>query len=528
VSRHTRLAVALYIVVGVVYTWPLVLSPLSAFPGPEGNHDAHAFLWNNWWIAQALWVRHVSPFYTPIIFAPFGADLRLHTFGLLYGALSSPFVPVLGTTGVLSLQLLATPVLNGFAMFALVAKLSGRRAPALVAGLLLAATPAVNFHLTAGRPSCAAVWPLVWSISALLDAVASPSARSAAWFGAALLALLLVDQQVAMFGLLWLALLGIDSLQSGRMKWPAARTIGIATAALAAPFIWLYARPLTSPGFTTPAASEAFTYSYPLALFWRPGLIWRAFGSLLPLAFVAAAGRIRGDRRLLVWWAGSALFLILMLGPSAYIFAALQHLPGLAQFRTPYRFQIPAAIGFSVLAGLLLSQASNRMLTVVAVAVFVDLLAYRVAHPVLLQSMPHEPVYEAIAVDPTDRLVLEVPVGVRAGTDQIGPGEIFTFYQPVHRKRLINGMLARGPLHALDYYRRSPALMFLAHEQAPPGDLASDLRRLVRDLEVGFIVIHADRMERPWHEQVVALVNTLDGLEPIHTGRTETMAFRLP
>ena len=157
-----------------------------------------------------------------------------------------------------------------------------------------------------------------------------------------------------------------------------------------------------------------------------------------------------------------------------------------------------------------------------------DVVLYRVAHPVLVQSMPVQPVYAQIAQDLRDVVVLEVPVGVRTGTDRIGDGEIFTFYQPTHGKRLINGFAARGPLEALAYYRGSPALMFLAHEPAPAGDLVADLRRQLHELGVGYIVIHADRMDARWRAQTLALFQQLDGLEPIATERSDTIAFRRP
>jgi hypothetical protein len=526
-SRTVGLAVLSYALVAAVYTWPLVLTPLSAFPGQPGDADVHGFLWNNWWIAEALWARHQSPLRTDMIFAPFGADLRLHTFGLLYGVLSSPVMPVLGAVGVLSMQLLLTPVLNGLAAYGLVTKLSGRRASGLVAGMLLAATPAVNFHLTVGRASCAAVWPVLWAISALLDVLERPSKQSAAWFGVALLVLLLVDQQMALFGLLWLMVLGADALVRGRISRPALRSLAMAAAVVVIPFLWLYAAPLTATGYTVPAASEAATYSYPPSLFWRPAMIWRAYGAMLPLAFLAATWQLRRDRALVVWWLGAALFLVLSLGPAAEVFALLQHLPGFTQFRTPYRFQIPAAVGLVVMAGLMVSRAPRRTIAAVLLAAAVDLIAFRAVHGMSLQTMPAEPVYAQIAADPADRLVLEVPVGVRTGTDRIGPGEVFTFYQPLHRKRLINGLLARGPLDALDYYRRSPALMLLAHEPPPPGDVDADLRRQLKALNVGYIVIHTDQMDSVWQERVLDLFSDV-GAERLETGRSETLAFRLP
>jgi hypothetical protein len=525
-SRAARLAALSYALVGILYTWPLALAPSSTFPGHAGDADAHGFLWNNWWIAHALWARHRSPLRTDMIFAPFGADLRLHTLGLLYGVLSSPLLPWLGTIRVLSLQTFLTPVLNGLAAFGLVAKLSGRRDAAFVAGLLIAATPAVNFHIAVGRVACAAVWPLIWAISALIEVLERPSFRSAAILGVAIVTMLLADQQIALYGFLWLTVVAVSALFSGRLSVAACRWLVPAIAIVLAPFIWLYARPFAARGYTVPAAFEASTYSYPISLLWRPALVWRAYGALLPIAFVAGAWQLRRNRRLLVWWIGSALFLVLTFGPAGVVFSLLRQLLGLAQFRTPYRFQMAVAVGFAVVAGALMSTASRRTLAIVTFAAVTDLVAYRVIYSFPLQSMPAEPVYDQIAADPADRLVLEVPVGVRTGTDRIGPGEIFSFYQPQHGKRIINGMVARASLAALDYYRRSPALMFLAHETPPPGDIAADLRQQLRALNVGYVVIHTGGMDPGWCERVLDLLRTIDA-ERLNTGRPDTIALRV-
>jgi hypothetical protein len=140
--------------------------------------------------------------------------------------------------------------------------------------------------------------------------------------------------------------------------------------------------------------------------------------------------------------------------------------------------------------------------------------------------MRAEPVYEQIARDERDCVVLEVPVGVRSGTDQIGSGESLSYYQPVHHKRMLNGMIGRVPLAALDYYRSSPALMFLAHERRPPGDVAADLRIKLRDLRVGYVVIHPEMMDRAWFEETITLFSGVDGLRRLET-TTDVVAFSL-
>ena len=74
-----------------------------------------------------------------------------------------------------------------------------------------------------------------------------------------------------------------------------------------------------------------------------------------------------------------------------------------------------------------------------------------------VQTLAGHPVYTMIAGDTKPGIVLEVPFGVRSGTDRIGTGERLNFYQPRHRRRMINGMIARVPLVALDIPRLAGA-----------------------------------------------------------------------
>src|SRR5262245_45422732 len=76
--------------VGALFTFPLILKLTTHFPGAPVDEDVFCFIWNNWWISYAILERHQSPLTTNFILAPFEVDLRLHTFGLLYGVLSMP------------------------------------------------------------------------------------------------------------------------------------------------------------------------------------------------------------------------------------------------------------------------------------------------------------------------------------------------------------------------------------------------------------------------------------------------------
>src|SRR5262249_40259900 len=109
-----------------------------------------------------------------------------------------------------------------------------------------------------------------------------------------------------------------------------------------------------------------------------------------------------------------------------------------------------------------------------------------------------------------------------------GPGEEFNFYQPIHHKRMINGMLARAPLAALAFYRASPAFMFLAEEATPDrAVVVADFRRKLRELRVGYVVMHADRIDDRWRVLFVEALAGVPELEQFESGRAETISYRV-
>jgi hypothetical protein len=65
----------------LAFLWPIPARLGREIAGPMG--DNLIFYWNVWWFREALWRRHVSPFHTPMLFHPQGADLAYHTTALL-------------------------------------------------------------------------------------------------------------------------------------------------------------------------------------------------------------------------------------------------------------------------------------------------------------------------------------------------------------------------------------------------------------------------------------------------------------
>ncbi len=523
-------------------TYPLVRRLGAAFPG--AGTDVFGFLWNNWWIHHALSHHLAKPYLTTYIFAPFRLDLRLHTVGFLYGLLSAPFFGLLGQVRVLNLQLLATIALNGYFTYRLVRRLTGERAIALLCGLLATSMNGINFHIGPGRPSCGAFWTAIAAITCFVELDQDPRPATVVLGAVSLVAMFLADQQVALYGSMWLVLLAANRfLRRGglaRLRRLAPAMLVLASAGFAAAYV-LYLRPWKYDlGYDVPGAVEALNYSDRPEHLLHFGLFWTLYGVVLPVAMPIVLARLGRVREAIPWALGAVFFYLLTFGPvlaGTHLpmpFALVRHLPGLENFRTPYRFRMPAVFGAIVALGLVLRAATARLgpraraavVAALGLVALADAARLKWQRPFLLREMPPQPVYAEIGRDPEPSVLLEVPVGVRNGTDRIGiDGEILTYYQPIHGKRLVNGFVARSPLAAIDYYRRSPAFMYLAGELPPPGDVTADLRQKVEELGVGYIVVHPDMMKPERVAPTLRLLSALPGLTPIAAG-PELVAFR--
>jgi hypothetical protein len=89
----------------------------------------------------------------------------------------------------------------------------------------------------------------------------------------------------------------------------------------------------------------------------------------------------------------------------------------------------------------------------------------------------------------------------------------------------VNGSTSRLPVAALEYYRSSPAIMFLAGEKLPPGDLAADLERRMRELNVGYVIVHPSMLEKEHLTAVMALLQGARGLKRLEVP-SELVVFR--
>jgi hypothetical protein len=180
--RHV-LAILLFAGLTIVWLWPVLSSPDSVVPG-NGAGDNFTFVWNGWWMRQAL-ATHVSPFHTPMMFAPWGVDLALNTHTALpaaIAALLSTRMSILAATNyVVALHLF----LNFVIAYALAWRLTRHSGAAILGGLVFGWSPYVGAHL-AGHFNLIAAWTLPLVTLLLLDTLDTGSWRRALILGLAL------------------------------------------------------------------------------------------------------------------------------------------------------------------------------------------------------------------------------------------------------------------------------------------------------------------------------------------------------
>ena len=154
----THVAVLLgYGVLSLLLSWPLPLHFSTHLTGdPSG--DTGVYVWNLWQFRHELERGH-DPFATSSLFVPSGGtSLAMHNYTVFADLLAYPLLPWLGLVATFNLLYLGLSVLDAYAMFLLAWHLTGRRAPAFLAGVLFAFCPfltargTAHFSLVAAAP----------------------------------------------------------------------------------------------------------------------------------------------------------------------------------------------------------------------------------------------------------------------------------------------------------------------------------------------------------------------------------------
>jgi hypothetical protein len=156
VSRHL-VAVAALALVTIIWSFPLPVRLLTHLPG-AGFSDNANFLWNFWWMREALGSGERF-FSTPYLFAPFGTDLTLHTHTALNAFAGATLLERLPPLAAMNVTILASLFLNGFCTYVLAWRMTRDAGAAAIAGLVFGGSPYLAAHLN-GHFNLTTAWTL--------------------------------------------------------------------------------------------------------------------------------------------------------------------------------------------------------------------------------------------------------------------------------------------------------------------------------------------------------------------------------
>lgn len=514
------LPLVIYGLIALLVTYPLVRHFATQVPSDGG--DALQNYWNYWWIRQAL-AEGRNPYWTPLLYAPFGAPLYLHTLNLFNGLISLPVQLAFGLIPAYNSVVLLSFVLAAYFAYLLVAEVSGSRLAGFVGGVVYAFGAYHMTHLLGHMNLLASEW-LPAYLLCLLRATGATGRRRTLYALAAVGALLLLmfcDWQYVVFAVLFTVSF---ALYTAVARWSlapllVAAAIGGLWALAASPLLVATIGQIRAGQTAPPTEVQvqqhsadllAFVTPSRLATLWRPALdrladqIWEpAPGSGIFLGFLplllALVAVWRDPRRARFWALAAFLFALLALGPTLQIagvdrglslpYALLQAVPLLNIARVPDRLSIVVTLCLAILVGLGLVALARRFggrvgprSRVALVAALVGLLLLEhLAIPFPLEAVSPPRFYQQLAASPEPGTVLELPYCKQCG--------ITNYRQTVHGRPIIGGYISRRLYYPV---RDAPPFRDLAPvgtDITPSVETATVGRRVLAYAGVRWIVI---------------------------------------
>ncbi len=194
--------VAGYVLIAVVFTWPLAQHLGTDLTGDPGG-DTGVYVWNQWVFQHEALVEGHNPLTTErILSLGARADLSQHNYTAFLDLLALPLIPWLGVVAAFNIVLLATTVITAIGAYALTRRaIPASRPVAWLAGVVFAWSP-VLVARTTGHASLVAAAPLPVFVLCLLNAGRSRSVRDAALAGACVAWAALCDPYYAVYCLM--------------------------------------------------------------------------------------------------------------------------------------------------------------------------------------------------------------------------------------------------------------------------------------------------------------------------------------
>jgi len=382
--RWAAVALALYVVLAVVFTWPLAAHLGTCIPGGEIlglSEDSYVFLWDYWWVRHALQAGQPI-MHTNYIFWPLTVSLRFHTLMPLNGVLSSLPQGWIGLIPTYNLLLLFALVASAWACYGLALMVTRSAGASMLAGGVFAFSPYMMTH-TLSHPNLTAVYAMPLIAWFLVKAAQSHRWPWALGAGAALGLLGYCDWYGFMFGGMLAAFLAAGLAMRPEQRRAALAGLGITLLVgvlIAAPLLVPMLAEQASDRYAVRPLARSVALAGDPVLWVTPPFLGTLAGGLgrravLGMGYLvaehtvylgsaalvlAALGWQRRRRDLVPWAVGAVGMLLLSLGPylrvaghdgfPALLVLLLGGLPGNG-FDLPLGSDLASRLGLGLVAG---------------------------------------------------------------------------------------------------------------------------------------------------------------------------------
>ncbi|MGB0387155.1 MAG: hypothetical protein ACPGWR_20245 [Ardenticatenaceae bacterium] len=143
--RDLTLSVVFYCLVTVIITWPVVAQLTTGVAG-DPNRDNLQFVWNLWWVQEAVVNQQVNPADVTMLHWPDGGTNQLLSLSVLIPLLALPTTLLGGPVFSYNLWFLLSFPLVGLSGWLLTYYVSGDRRAAFIGGLIFGFFPHKSFH----------------------------------------------------------------------------------------------------------------------------------------------------------------------------------------------------------------------------------------------------------------------------------------------------------------------------------------------------------------------------------------------
>jgi hypothetical protein len=504
-------------------TWPLAARLKTHLPG--SGDDVWHHQWTFWWVKQSI-SEGRSPFYTDLLFHPYGVSLLTHNIAWLNIALWLPLQAIVGSVTAYNLVFIAIFALNGFATYLLAHEWTGSKRAAFIGGLVFGFWPYNLSHYD--NPNMVFVCGIPLTLLCLRRILRKQQIRDAL-----LTALFLALAGLASWHLLVIGgvVIGLYLLYKclGEKAYRTQRTlrllmlVGLAAGILLAPL----AVPVSIDQLTrtsedvfideqTTGQTDLLAYVLPS----RHNPLWgddisplydNFIVNQVHIAFLgytavilAIYGATRNWRQTRFWVLATAVYVALALGPQLRINGQLYpqlpmpyRLVGNLFFvrilRQPNRFNILLGLPVGMMASLgvkaLLHQRPfERIPTLLAGAVGILILGEYCAVPYPMMRSVSPDWYTQLAQETGDFAVLDLPMDDRVFDKR------YMFYQITHGKPLVEGHVSRLPREAFAFLDSTPFLRELRQNNKTDPALVNvsyQLRPLA-EADVRYLILHKE------------------------------------